>query len=479
MQSLLTGIAVFFITLGISLSQEFPPLVAVKCSGCHQVPRPGSMPRAAWPHINAKMVGFIQAANLSITEAELAEINDFYLANSTEVLDRTPDEFAETKLKFEKKSVGRVSLDERPQISSLKMTDIDGDGLENDVIVTDNHPGTVSWLQYRDGKWKETIIAEIPGVVNTSPLDFDGDGDIDYAVSAMGVIHPNDELIGEFHLLINDGSGGFEQRQILGGVPRITDCAPGDYDGDGRVDFVLALFGWRDTGGIWLLRQQEDGSFRKEIITDINGSMRVIRNDANGDGHADFVVLITQQHEAIVQFLNDGTGRFESKLITRAGHPAFGSSSIYLHDLNRDGHEDILYTNGDMMDEDTTPKPYHGLRWLENDGTGNYTLHHLLNMPGCYDAKPIDMDGDGDLDLVVSSLYFQWDEHDFPSLVWLENTGGFREFIPRRIAYAPSNLANITVGDIDGNGKPDILGGGMHVPGPLGRKGRITVWLQQ
>jgi len=453
--------------------------VAAKCSGCHQVPRPGSMPRGVWPKINLKMVDFMEAANLPITQVEFDEINSYYLANSSEFLDRIPDDFEEIALEFDKMSVGRASLDERPQITSLKLCDVDGDGIENDVMVTDNNLGGVSWLQYRDGKWKETMVAEIPAAVNTTAFDLEGDGDLDFAVSAMGVMHPNDSLIGEFHLLINDGRGNFEQRQLLADVPRITDCAPSDYDGDGDIDFVVAMFGWRETGRVSLLRQNEKGEFVPESIYEVNGCMRVISNDINGDGSPDFVVLVTQQHETIAQFINDGTGKFETKVLTRAAHPAFGSSSIYLHDLDGDGDEDILYTNGDMMDENPEPKPYHGVRWLENDGAGNYTLHPLAGMPGCYDAKPIDMDGDGDLDVVISALYFQWYINDFPSLAWLENKGDFKSFTPRKIAYAPTNLANIAVGDIDRNGKPDILGGGMHVPGPLDRKGRITVWLQK
>ena len=108
-----------------------------------------------------------------------------------------------------------------------------------------------------------------------------------------------------------------------------------------------------------------------------------------------------------------------------------------------------------------------------------YTIHYRAGMPGCYDAKPIDMDGDGDLDVVYSALYFHWKERDFPSLAWLENKKGFREFTRRKIAYAPTNLANIAVGDVNGDGKPDIVGGGMHVPGPPDRAARLTLWLQE
>lgn len=437
------------------------------------------MPRQAWPKINRSMADLMRIANVPYHQAEFEQINAFYVANSPTRLATIPDDLAETKLSFSSKPIGWKQEYERPQVTSLKFADLDGDGKQDELVVTDNNHGSVSWLELGEGDWRERRLADVPAAVNSTPFDFEGDGDTDLAISSMGFMHPNDDLIGEFHLLINDGEGNFEQRKLLEGVARITDCAPGDYDGDGDTDFVLALFGWRYTGAIGLLRQGEGGQFTLETLLEVNGAMRVIRNDANGDGAPDFVALVTQQHESIVQFVNTGGGRFENRVITRANHPAFGSSSIYLHDLDEDGDEDLLYTNGDMMDENPEPKPYHGVRWLENDGSGGYTLHYLAGMPGCYDAKPVDMDGDGDLDVVYSALYFQWKEHDFPSLAWMENEGGFEKFTLRRIAYDPSNLANIAIGDANGDGKPDIVGGGMHVPGPTDRAGRLTLWLQE
>ncbi len=460
-------------------AQTHSAIVTAKCSGCHPVPRATSMPVYAWPRIMNSMRELMEIAKLEISQAEYEEIEAYYVANSPLKLAEIPDDYLENTLKFDKFSVGKVSPEERPQVTSVKFCDLNGDGIENEAVVTDNVFGAVSVLSSNSGAWLETEIAKISAPVNTTPFDYDGDGDIDIAVSAMGYMHPNDKLIGEFHLLINRGDGTFESRQLLENSPRITDSAPGDFDGDGDIDFILAMFGWRYTGAVGFLEQVEKDRFELREIMPINGCMRVILNDANGDELPDFVALMTQQHESIVQFTNTGNGTFSNSFIARANHPAFGSSSIYLHDLDGDGDEDILYTNGDMMDENPEPKPYHGARWFENDGTGNYQLHYLAGMPGCYDAKPIDMDGDGDLDVVISALYFQWMDHDFPTLAWLENTGGFKNFVRRKIAYAPTNLANIAVGDIDGNGKPDILGGGMHVPGPLERKGRLTMWLQK
>lgn len=455
----------------------FPPLVAQKCTGCHPVPRPGCMPRHAWAKTIVTMSKLMHQAKVPFTETERRLVTDFYLKSAPEELEVIPDDYQEPLLSFTKTPVGLPSREQRPQVSSLRFCDLDGDGIENDIAVTDNANQSVSWLKFHNGVWTETVLAEINAPVSTRPVDFDQDGDIDLAVSAMGYMHPNDDLIGEFHLLLNQGNGKFEQQKIIVGSPRITDCAPGDFDGDGDIDFILCMFGWRTTGGIELLEQIEPGKFARHGILKANGCMRIHRNDINNDGLSDFIVLLTQQHESIVQFVNKGDKTFSQSIITNANHPAFGSSNIHLADLDQDGDEDILYTNGDMMDENPEPKPYHGVRWLENTGNGKYHIHYLAGMPGCYCAIPADMDGDGDLDVVISSMYFQWKERDFPSLAWLENIGNFREFNRRKIAYDPANMANIIVGDANLDGKLDIIGGGMHVPGPLERLGRITAFL--
>jgi len=437
------------------------------------------MARYAWPAVIDSMIGFMAEKRIPITPEEIREIVAFYHANSAETLEPIVDNLKPSRLNFQPMAIGELPVHERPQITSVKLADINGDSITNELLVTDNLNQSVSWLGMEGGKWKEHILAKGSAPVNTTPMDIDGDGDTDFGICLMGQMHPNEELIGEFHILLNQGSGQYTNRIILnGGVPRITDCAPADYDGDGDLDVVLAMFGWRDTGELALLEQTTPLEFTLKSILKINGAMRVIPTHLNGDDKIDFLALITQQHEMIVRFLNQGDNTFLPEVIARATHPTFGSSSMHVADLDQDGDLDILWTNGDMMDENPVPKPYHGVRWLENNNW-NYTLHHLAAMPGCYDAKPCDMDGDGDLDIVYSALYFQWQQADFPSLAWLENTGGFRNFKPQRIAYAPSNLANIAVGDVNGDGKPDIIGGGMHVPGPTDRAGRLTLWIQK
>ncbi len=469
------GAFALLLLLGLCHGQV-PIVVSQKCGTCHLVPPPRSLAKYAWPKVIQSMVPLIQEQGMPFSQAEADEIVAYYIRNSPEALAEIPDDLAPAGLSFEKQAIDGLTVHEKPEVTSLKLADIDGDGRQDDLVVTDNLNSTVSWLRQVEGQWVETVISKGDAPVNSTPMDIDGDGDTDLGISLMGYMHPNDEMIGEFHLLVNDGEGNFEKKVLIdAAVPRITDCAPGDYDGDGDLDLVIAMFGWRKTGTVAWLRQVAPLQFEAEEILRINGLMRVIPAHLNDDEHMDFLALVTQQHEMLLRFTNDGDGTFTHDVIMRGNYPTFGSSSIYLEDLDEDGDEDIIFTNGDMMDENPAPKPYHGVRWLENDNY-SYTVHHLANMPGCYDAKPIDMDGDGDLDLVYSALYFHWHIADFPSLAWLENLGGFREFKARKIAYAPSNLANIAVGDVNGDGLADIFGGGMHVPGPADRAGRVTLW---
>ena len=44
-------------------------------------------------------------------------------------------------------------------------------------------------------------------------------------------------------------------------------------------------------------------------------------------------------------------------------------------DLNGDGKLDVLYTNGDILDEPYLLKPYHGIQWLENKGDLKFEHH--------------------------------------------------------------------------------------------------------
>jgi hypothetical protein len=157
-------------------------------------------------------------------------------------------------------------------------------------------------------------------------------------------------------------------------------------------------------------------------------------------------------------------------------NPDFGSSWISVADLDRDGDPDIVYSNGDAFDyAPANSRPWQGVQWLENLGDLRFAFHRLADLPGASGPQAVDLDGDGDLDVVVVSSNNDWDNPMAPSLVWLENNGR-QQFTSHTIATSPTHLITLAAGDLNKDGKPDLVAAGMHISRPYTRMGRITLW---
>lgn len=465
------GLAAFAaMALGPPLA-GMPPLAEKYCTACHRPPAPDAMTRSSWTQVFGFMLAWIEEKGLPVDAEEYTSLLDEYIALSPVALEPIPDDLDPCGLVFQAENAGRPVTEQRPLVTDLSLADLEGDGRE-DILVCDEVAGTVSVLKWEPSGWRETVLFEVPAPSRSAVTDYDGDGRRDLVVASLGSVHPTDALVGAVWLLRNTGEG-YDPQPLLQEAPRVSDVKAGDFNGDGKVDLLVTQFGWRKSGGILWLEQRTPTEFVSHAIADVNGGLAAEPFDADGDGDLDFAVLFAQEHESLVLFLNDGSGSFSTELIGQGPHAAFGSSGFSLVDLDQDGDPDFLWTNGDMMDEIPLAKPYHGVRWIENRG-GEWVPHDLARMPGCYRAVARDLDGDGDLDLAVSSLNFLWEEHEFPSLIWLENEGDMR-FRARRWLHSPANLASMAAGDFDGDGLPDLVLGGTHHPGPLERSARLTV----
>ena len=371
-------------------------------------------------------------------------------------------------------------VEEKPWITHVHVADLDQDG-KLDILACDSQKNTVAWLrQDPTGQFIESILAaELTAPVHVAAIDIDGDKDLDLLVACMGQVFPNNEKIGAVIILENDGRQNFTRHVIADKLARVTDVQAGDFNGDGRLDLAVAQFGYYQ-GEIRWLENLGQWQFKAHPLLNLPGAINVCVADMDGNQRPDIVALVSQQYEDIYLFANDGAGNFTSRVIFGSTNEDFGSSGISLCDLNRDGKPDVLYTNGDGFDyADPGSRPWHGVQWLENLGSGRFQYHHIGTLPGAYSPVGVDLDGDGAIDVVAVSGFNDWENPRAVSLMAFQNDGKMH-FTPRIIAHEPTHLVTIAAASLDGTDKPPVLvTGGFHAYPPWDRMSRVRIWRRQ
>jgi FG-GAP-like repeat len=366
---------------------------------------------------------------------------------------------------------------ERPQIAHVAIADLDRDGL-NDILVCDALRGILSWIrQAPKGTFTEQTIAGVAAPAHVQVVDIDKDGDNDLLVASLGGLFPNNNRIGSVIVFENDGQQHFKSHYIVDRVARVADARAADLDGDGDLDVTAAGFGYDDGETSWL-ENKGQWKFEQHVLQRLSGPINAIPVDLDGNSSPDIVALVSQEWEEIWAFVNDGRGTFMPRMLWGSTNPDFGSSWISVVDLDRDGDPDILYANGDAFEyAPPNSRPWQGIQWLENRGKLQFEFHRLIDLQGATSPEAADLDGDGDLDILVVVSNNDWDNPQVPSLIWLENDG-HQKFTMHPIASAPTHLLTVAIGDLDGDGKPDAATGGMHISRPYDRIGRITAWFR-
>ena len=414
-------------------------------------------------------------------DPDLKAALDFYVANAPAALP-PPDAWPAqtTKLAFEHRTLSPPGAPPAPAVANVELLDVVGDP-RPELVVCDMRHGMVLLGKPYDPSAGLTLIAQVPHPDHATLVDLDRDGLEDLLIADLGEFFPWDHGKGGFVWLRGQADGTF-QKFAIGGLPRVADVEAADFDGDGDLDLVVAAFGYRQTGQILVLENRtttwSSPVFAPHTIDARPGGIHVPVADLNGDGKPDFVGLLAQEHEQVVAYLNAGGLTFSPQTIYAAPHPNWGSSGIELVDLDGDGDLDVLYAHGDTMD-DSLLKPYHGVQWLENRGQYPFTPHTLASLPGAHRARAIDLDGDGDLDVVASAFVADAggaDVSTFVSIAWLEQVkrGVFER---RTLELGAPRHPTLALGDINGDRKADIVVGNMAAAGPV--EAWVELWLRR
>ena len=168
----------------------------------------------------------------------------------------------------------------------------------------------------------------------------------------------------------------------------------------------------------------------------------VYSKDLDGDGDMD--VLSTGNH-SVLWFENlDGQGNFSPQQVVTTYTGGGAANSLYSDDIDGDGDMDVISASyfGDVI------------VWNENiDGQGNFGPQKIIteNANGPVKVLAIDLDGDGDLD-VLSALHFD------KKIIWNENLDGQGNFGNQQIIISTEyNVDSVYASDIDDDGDMDVI----------------------
>ena len=328
------------------------------------------------------------------------------------------------------------------------VADIDNDG-DLDVFVT-NRGSNALFLNNGSGRFREASSeAGLLGEgwsTSAAFLDYDRDGWLDLFVAryvrfdrqrvCRGDAGRRDfcgpaQFAGQSDLLYrNLGNGRFENVSRAAGIAGLEDAGLGvvaaDFDDDGWIDLYVANDS--DPNHLWL--NQRDGTFVEEaILVGLafnrygvgEAGMGVAAGDVDADGDLDlFVTHLIQETNTLYE--NRGTAGFEDA--TAAAGLAlpsvlYTSFGVALFDYDNDGDLDLAVANGGVKRRPRTSASEVGSfvsdyaepnQLFRNVGRGKFVevsssagaLTEAVDLSRA--MVPVDLDGDGDLDLVLTNL---------------------------------------------------------------------------
>ena len=285
-------------------------------------------------------------------------------------------------------------------------------------------------------------------------VDLDGDGDLDVVMpNADGYFTKGPEAQ-PLLVYLNDGAGNFtngSQAMVGGTSGWFRQVAFADLNGDGKLDmYVPDAWGASDK----LFINKGNGTMVDEAATRLPGlkshAGAARFGDVDNDGDLDLLVSDSWTNEGSPiahLYINDGTGKFTESAAALPTKRA-GNQAIDIDFFDADGDFDLdvminLHTGTNSL-------------WL-NDGKGTFTLAPFPKSTSDnfrYGPVACDVDGDGDLDVAIDNT----GASGLEQLLINDGKGAFTDETAARItgnvAFADDNgLACI---DVDGDGDFDL-----------------------
>ncbi|QDV84799.1 S8 family serine peptidase [Stieleria magnilauensis] len=303
-----------------------------------------------------------------------------------------------------------------------------------------------AWIDFdHDGVWAgafERIADSVPVTQGIHTIEFmvppSAAGSDTYArvrISSTGQLAPGGEAsdgeVEDYRVAILPPAASstdftreiiFEDANVRG-----SRLAAVDLDGDGDTDVVFPDGPFSNL--VWL-ENDGTGQFTSRQISSGLSATRVAVGDIDGDGHVDIVAASPFSNKEVAWFRNDGAQNFQEMTIASGITQV---EQLVLADSDQDGDLDVY-----LMTYRSDATVLH----FENQG-GVFVAQTLLTNVSAANMEVIDVDRDGDLDIVAGD----------DGLSWFENTAtGFNQVVLDAGFYSQVHAV-----DLDGDHDIDIV----------------------
>jgi hypothetical protein len=234
-----------------------------------------------------------------------------------------------------------------------------------------------------------------------------------------------------------------------------------DINGDTKPDIIVPGY-----GVVEVFIGNGNGTFQPKVISpDQYGYGPLAMGDLNGDGKQDIVRAIdsvSASSNVVHVMLGQGDGTFKMPVEYNSDTGSF-QRSVSLGDVNNDGKLDIVVPNYGFNFMQTEYRNTVNVLLGNGDGTFKPAVHYQSGGDAPWFVDVVDVNGDGASDIVTQNV----GDHTL-SILLGNGDGTFQSAYLTTYSEPGNYLDNVTIGDINGDGRIDVISTHGGVPSSVG-----------